>query len=260
MIGALNAAATGMAAQEKQIETVSNNLANVQTTGFKKSRNEFQDLLYETVQEPGVATSQSTNAPSGIQRGSGARLAATQRIMEGGHPKLTSRELDLAIDGEGFFLMALPNGQRAYSRDGAFKKDATGRLVNSNGYGLEPAITIPPNTMSVQIGMDGVVSVTNPQNQISQIGQIQVATFVNPEGLRAMGNGLFAATTASGTETILNPGQEHAGSLLQQHLEQSNVNSVEEMVNMISAQRAYELNSKVINSVDQMFQTTNNLK
>ena len=260
MIGALNTAATGMATQERQIESISNNLANVSTTGYKKSRSEFQDLLYETIQEPGVATSQNTATPTGIQRGSGARQVATQKIMSGGAPKVTQRELDVAIDGDGFFMVQTPSGQRGYTRDGAFKLDATGRLVNASGFPIEPAISIPPNAGGLTIAQDGTVSFTDQQNQLQQVGQLQLATFINAEGLKAMGGGLYSATPASGPETPMNPGQEGAGVLLQHHLEASNVNAVEEMVNMISAQRGYELNSKVINAVDQMLQATTNLK
>jgi flagellar basal-body rod protein FlgG len=257
---ALNAAATGMMAQEKQIESIANNLANTQTTGYKKSRAEFQDLLYENIQEPGMPTSQSTSNPTGIQRGSGTRQVATQRNMSAGTMKGTGRDLDVGIDGEGFLVVQLPGGEFAYTRDGSLKKDKDGRLITAADKALEPAITIPANSVSVHINQNGIVTIEDPQHQVVQVGQIQLATFVNPEGLKPIGGGLFVETASSGPATRMNPGQEIAGDIMQNHLEGSNVNPVEELVNMIGAQRAYELNSKVVNTVDQMLQATNNLK
>ena len=257
---ALNTAATGMQAQQLTLDTIANNLANVQTAGFKRSRVDFQDLVYETLQAPGAASAQGQEIPSGFQVGHGSRATATQRLFIKGDLQQTGNQLDLAIEGEGFFQIQLPNGDTAYTRAGAFKKNSEGQLVTSDGFNIEPAISIPQNSLSVTVGVDGTVSVTQPgQTQPQQVGTIQLARFVNPAGLEGQGRNLFMPTQASGDAVQGTPGQDGFGTLLQGFVEGSNVNVVEEMVGLITSQRAYEINSKAIKTADEMMQTANNL-
>ena len=257
---ALWTAATGMQAQQMTLDVVANNLANVQTAGFKRSRVDFQDLVYETLQAPGAASAQGQEIPSGFQVGHGSRAMATQRLFVKGDLQQTGNVLDLAIEGEGFFQIQQPNGETAYTRAGAFKKNSQGQLVSSDGFTLEPTITIPQNALSVTVGVDGTVSVTQPgQAQPQQVGTIQLVRFINPAGLESQGRNLFVPTQASGDATPGTPGQDGLGTLLQGFVEGSNVNVVEEMVGLITSQRAYEINSKAIRTADEMMQTANNL-
>jgi flagellar basal-body rod protein FlgG len=249
-----------MQAQQLTLDTIANNLANVQTAGFKRSRVDFQDLVYETLQAPGAASAQGQEIPSGFQVGHGSRATATQRLFIKGDLQQTGNQLDLAIEGEGFFQIQLPNGDTAYTRAGAFKKNSEGQLVTSEGFNIEPAISIPQNSLSVTVGVDGTVSVTQPgQTQPQQVGTIQLARFVNPAGLEGQGRNLFMPTQASGDAVQGTPGQDGFGTLLQGFVEGSNVNVVEEMVGLITSQRAYEINSKAIKTADEMMQTANNL-
>lgn len=261
MLKALNTAATGMKAQEENIGVISNNLANVGTTGFKKSRAEFEDLLYQTVKEPGSQTSAGTVAPAGVQVGLGVRTASVQKNFEDGAPRITRNPLDLQIEGAGFFPIQTPNGQIGYTRDGTFHRDATGKIVDKNGYPLIPEIVIPPNASTINIAENGEVSISMGASAVAQtVGQIQVVNFVNPTGLKSLGKNLFTPTNSSGTPQQGTPGENGLGAIAQGQLEASNVNVVDEMVNMISAQRNYETNSKVIQAADQMLQNLNNLR
>jgi len=257
---ALWTAATGMQAQQLTLDVVANNLANVGTSGFKRSRVDFQDLVYETLQAPGAASAQGQEIPSGFQIGHGSRAVATQRLFIKGDLQQTGNPLDLAIEGEGFFQVQQPNGETAYTRAGAFKKDSQGRLVTSDGFVLEPEISIPDNALTVTVGVDGIVSVTLPgQSQPQQVGALQLVRFVNPAGLVSQGRNLFLPTQASGDATPGTPGQDGLGTLLQGFVEGSNVNVVEEMIGLITSQRAYEINSRAIRTADEMMQTANNL-
>ncbi len=261
MIRALWTAATGMEAQQLNIDTIANNLANVNTAGFKRSRADFVDLLYQMVKEAGVASTANTMEPTGIQVGLGVKPAAVVKNFSQGNFKETGNPLDIAIAGKGFFQITMPDGTIAYTRDGAFKLDANGRIVTSEGYPLSPEITIPADTVSINIGNDGTVSVLEAgQNTPTQIGQIQLANFINPAGLKAIGHNLFKETQASGTATIGNPGSNGLGTIEQGILEMSNVSVVQEMVEMIAGQRAYDTNAKAIQTSDEMLQTANNLK
>lgn len=260
MISALNSAASGMEAQMAQIDSISNNLANVNTTGYKKSRAEFQDLLYETLQEPGANTSAQSQAPVGIQRGMGVKVSGTQRNFEMGNPVSTSRDLDMMIRGDGFFMVQLPTGEMGYKRDGSFYKSSTGRIETIEGYPLQPEITVPAGAKRLEITDDGTVWVMMNESERQQVGQVQLATFVNNGGLKAMGKNIFLATEASGAANVLPPNQSPAGSIMQNYLESSNVDVVREMTDMISTQRAFEMNSKVIQTVDQMLQNTTGLR
>jgi flagellar basal-body rod protein FlgG len=261
MIKSLNTAATGMRAQQTNMDVISNNIANVNTTGFKRARAEFEDLLYQTQKEPGAKTGENSMSPTGVQTGLGVKTAAIQKDMEMGSPKITRNALDMSIEGEGFFIVQTPDGQPAYTRDGAFKKDATGKIVDKNGYAIQPEITVPPNASAVSITGRGEVSVNiagNPQPQV--IGNIEIASFINPTGLKSTGRNLYVSTPASGQAQNGTPGANNTGEVAQGQLEASNVNIVEAMVDMITAQRAYETNSKVIQASDQMLQTTNQLR
>ncbi len=246
---------TGLSAQDTRLRTISNNMANVSTTGFKRDRAVFQDLLYQINRQPGGASSQNTELPSGLQLGSGVRMVATQKEFTQGTIEVTDQALDVAINGRGFFQILMPDGSINYTRDGAFQIDSNGQIVNSTGFPLEPGITVPEGAHSVTIGTDGVVSVVDAQTgESSQIGNIQLADFINPSGLEALGGNLFRETVASGAPTQGAPAENGIGPVIQGALESSNVNVVEEMVNMIETQRAYEMNSKVISTVDQMLQ------
>ena len=260
MIRSLWTAATGMQAQTLNIDVISNNLANVSTSGFKKSRAEFQDLLYETLRPAGVASSETSEVPVGIQVGHGTRPSAVNRIFIQGDFQQTKNELDLAIEGDGFFQVIQANGDTAYTRDGSFKLDNEGRIVNSDGFLLEPEITVPNNTIAISIAIDGTVSVLQSgQAEPTEIGTIQLARFVNPAGLHSIGRNLYIPTAASGDEILGTAGEDGFGTIAQGYLEGSNVSVVEEMVNMIVAQRAYETNSKVIQASDEMLQMANNV-
>ena len=261
MIRSLWTAATGMQAQELNIDVIANNLANVNTSGFKKSRAEFQDLLYESMRPAGAASSADTTIPTGIQLGHGTRPSAVQKMFSQGDFENTQNELDWAIEGDGFFQIELPNGDTSYSRCGEFKLDADGRIVNADGFPLVPQLTIPSDTISITVGMDGTVSVIQAGDSTpSEIGTLQLARFVNAAGLRSLGKNLFVPTEGSGDEIIGTPGEDGLGTIAQGFLEMSNVSVVDEMVSMITAQRAYETNSKVIQTSDEMLQMANNLK
>ena len=257
---ALWTAATGMQAQQLTLDVISNNLANVQTAGFKRSRVDFQDLVYEMLQAPGASSAQGQEIPAGFQVGHGSRAVATQRLFIKGDLQQTGNPLDLAIEGDGFFQVQQPTGDIAYTRAGAFKKDSQGRLVTSDGFTLDPEITLPQNATSVTVGVDGTVSVTIAgQQQPQTVGQIQLARFTNPAGLESLGRNLFTPTQSSGDATQGTPGQDGLGTLIQGFVESSNVNVVEEMVGLIVTQRAYEINSRAIRTADDMMQTANNL-
>ncbi len=261
MIRSLYTAATGMTAQQLDLDVVANNLANVNTAGFKKNRADFQDLMYQIVEEPGTAATQTGTSPSGIQIGLGVRPAAVGKIHSQGDFESTNNPLDVAIEGDGFFQVALPTGEITFTRNGAFKLDATGNLVNSDGYLLQPPVTIPPDAVSITITADGFVNVKQPgQPQASQITQIQIARFSNPAGLRARGRNLLDQTDSSGPPILSIPGINGVGTLAQGFLESSNVSVVEEIVKMVTGQRAYEANSKVIQTADQLLQTAINVK
>jgi flagellar basal-body rod protein FlgG len=250
-----------MTAQQLNIDVIAHNLANVNTTGFKRSRADFQDILYQTLRQPGAASSNQTEIPTGIQLGLGARPAAVQKLFLQGDVQLTQNQLDLAIDGAGFFQILRPSGDISYTRAGSFKIDSQGRVVNSDGYPLEPEITIPNDATNITVGADGVVSVLRPgQANPQQVGQLQLVNFANPAGLAALGRNLFQTTTASGDPIEGVAGQEGLGTLSQGFLEVSNVSVVEEMVNLITGQRAYEINSRAIQAADEMLQTAANLR
>lgn len=255
MIRSLWIAKTGLDAQQTNIDVISNNLANVSTNGFKRSRAVFEDLLYQTLRQPGAQSSQQTQYPSGLQIGTGVRPVATERIHTQGNLQQTGNSLDLAINGQGFFQVLLPDGTTAYTRDGSFQLDSNGQLVTSSGYQVQPGITIPPDALSVTIGRDGTVSVVQPGSATpNQIGTIQLANFVNPTGLQSVGENLYLETASSGAPAANVPGTNGLGVLNQGFVETSNVNVAEELVNMIQAQRAYEINSKAITTSDQMLQ------
>ena len=261
MIRSLWTAATGMQAQTLNIDVISNNLANVNTSGYKKSRAEFQDLLYETLRPAGVSSSENTQVPAGIQIGHGTRPSAVSKMFIQGNLQQTKNELDLAIEGDGFFQILQSNGETAYTRDGAFKVDEEGRMVNADGYLLEPEISIPSDTVLISIEIDGTVSVLQAgQSTPTQIGTIELARFINPSGLHSIGRNLYLPTEASGDAMVGTAGEDGFGTIAQGYLEGSNVSVVEEMVNMIVAQRAYETNSKVIQTSDEMLQMANNVK
>jgi flagellar basal-body rod protein FlgG len=253
MLPALWVAKTGLSAQDTNLTTISNNLANVSTTGFKRDRAEFQDLLYQVKRQPGAQSTQDSELPSGLQVGTGVRIVGTQKNFTAGSLQTTEQPLDMAIDGRGFFQILQPDGTTSYTRDGTFHLDSNGQIVNASGFALEPAIVIPNNAQSFTVGTDGTVSITVPGNPAAQvIGNLQTADFINPAGLQAVGNNLFLETAASGAPQIGTPGLNGFGTTLQNTLEGSNVSTVEEMVNMITTQRAYEMNSKVISTADQM--------
>ncbi|MAF01638.1 flagellar basal-body rod protein FlgG [Herbaspirillum huttiense] len=253
MIRSLWISKTGLDAQQTQLDVISNNLANVSTNGFKRSRAVFEDLLYQTVRQPGAQSSQQTQLPSGLQIGTGVRPVATERIFTQGNVNQTNNDKDLAIQGNGFFQILLPDGTTAYTRDGSFQTDSQGQMVTSSGYTLQPPITIPLNTTKLTVGRDGTVSIMQAgSTATTQIGTIQVATFINPAGLESRGENLYVETAASGTPNPNTPGTNGAGALWQGYVETSNVNVVEELVNMIQTQRAYEINSKAITTSDQM--------
>jgi flagellar basal-body rod protein FlgG len=252
-------AKTGLDAQQTRMSVISNNLANVNTTGFKRDRANFEDMLYQNLRQPGAQVGADAQAPTGLMLGTGVRIVATEKNHTQGSLVNTKNALDLAVQGEGFFQIAQADGTVAYTRDGSFKLSSTGQLVTANGAALQPAITIPPNVASISIGQDGTVSVEAAGGGGAQVlGQIQLARFANPAGLQSMGQNLLKETTASGAPVVGQAGQAGSGQLMQGALEASNVNVVEEMVNMIETQRAYEINSKAISAVDGMLRFLNN--
>lgn len=252
-------AKTGLDAQQTRLTVISNNLANVNTTGFKRDRAMFEDLLYQNVRQAGGQTAATTVAPTGLMLGTGTRIIATEKIHAQGNMINTQNALDIAIQGEGFFQIQQPDGTIGYTRDGTFKLSNTGQLVNNHGQALIPAIAIPANASSITVGQDGIVSAELfAGGGAQQLGQIQLARFVNPAGLQPLGDNLYKETVASGAPALLNPGTQAAGTLRQGMLEASNVNVVEEMVNMIETQRAYEINSKAISAADGMLRFLNN--
>jgi flagellar basal-body rod protein FlgG len=253
MYPALWIAKTGLDAEQTRMSVISNNLANVNTTGFKRDRAVFADLMYQNVRQSGASSTQDTNLPSGLYLGTGVRTVSTQKLHSQGNIVQTNNSFDVAIQGNGFFQVSHPDGSIVYTRDGSFGMDSTGQLVTQNGYRIEPAITVPANTLSVTIGSDGTVSALVAGNTApTQIGNITLAQFTNPTGLEAIGDNLFRETASSGAPQVDTPGQNGAGTLNQGSLESSNVNVVEELVNMIETQRAYEMNSKAISTTDNM--------
>ena len=253
MIRSLSIAKTGLDAQQTQLDVISNNLANVGTTGFKRSRAVFEDLMYQNLRQVGGQTSDQTRLPSGLQIGTGVRIVATERIHTQGAPTKTDNSKDVAINGDGFFQVLMPDGTISYTRDGSFQTDANGQLVTASGFPVQPAVTLPAGTLSMTIARDGTVSVTQAGSTASvQVGQLQLATFLNPTGLQSSGENLYVETDASGGPNTTAPGQNGAGLLNQGYVEASNVNVVEELVNMIQAQRSYEINSKAVKTSDEM--------
>ncbi len=254
---ALYIASTGMSAQERNVEVISNNIANMRTTGYKRQRAEFQDLLYQNYRRAGSQTSSAgTQVPVGVEIGSGVMTSATARIMSQGNVAPTQKELDVAIKGEGFFPIQMPDGRTAYTRDGSFERDATGQIVTVDGYVVQPNIVIPANARAISISADGIVEAfLDSDSEPTQLGQFQLANFVNKAGLEAIGNNLFVETAASGTAQTSVPAQSGMGNLQQGYLELSNVNSVTEIADLISAQRAYEMNARVISGADEMLRS-----
>ncbi len=260
MIPSLYIAKTGLDAQQTALDVISNNLANVSTNGFKQSRPVFQDLMYQTVRDPGAQSSDQTQLPSGLQLGTGVSPVATERLHTQGNLAQTGNALDIAIQGSGFFQVLMPDGTTAYTRDGSFQTNAQGQLVTASGYVVQPAITLPANALSVTISQDGVVSVTVPNTvKPTTAGTIQLADFINPTGLSSLGQNLYQETASSGTPITNPPGTNGIGTLNQGYVETSNVDVAEQLVDMIQTQRAYELNSKAISASDQMLQALTNL-
>lgn len=261
MMRSLWTAATGMHCQQMNTDVIANNLSNVNTNGFKRSRSDFQDLLYQTLRMAGTASSSGTEVPTGIQIGHGARTVSVQKIMQQGDFMQTLNELDLTIEGRGLFQILKPDGETAYTRAGSFKLDSDGRLCNSDGYPLEPEITIPEDTINISIGPDGTVSALQAgEAEASEVGNIELAMFPNESGMSSMGRSMFLETQSSGAPITGTPGEDGMGTIGQGFLEMSNVSVVEEMVNLIVSQRAYEINSKVIQTSDEMLQNANHIK
>jgi flagellar basal-body rod protein FlgG len=261
MIKAIRTAATGMVAQQMNVDVIANNLANVNTTGFKQTKLEFQDVLYQDYRKAGAASALGSRVPTGLSIGYGTRPASTVRHYTSGDLQMTGNPLDMAIAGDGFFQVQLPDGTTGYTRDGAFKMSAEGQIVTSDGYFLQPQVSIPEDTVSVSVGVDGTIEVIQVgQQEPTNIGQIELARFVNPAGLSAQGRNILVPTGASGTPITDVPSQNGLGTVDQGYLEMSNVQVVDEMVNMIVAQRAYEMNSKAIQTADDMASIANNLK
>jgi flagellar basal-body rod protein FlgG len=261
MIRALYSAASGMNAQQMNVDNIANNLANANTTGYKMRRTQFQDLVYQNMAQPGTSSGQQTTLPTGLQVGLGTRPVANETIFTQGSFSETDNPLDLVIQGQGFFQVRMPSGEISYTRDGSFQLDSTGSLVNSSGYQIQPQITIPSQAQSITVAADGTVSYTLPGQTATQLaGQITLATFQNPAGLNSMGGNLYLPTDASGQPNIGAPGStEGQGTLMQGYQEQSNVSVVEEFINLIAAQRGYEANSKVVKAADEMYQQVNNI-
>lgn len=261
MFKSLNTAATGMVAQQSNMDVVANNIANVNTVGFKKSRAEFEDLIYSNLKEPGQASGLQSVSPTGVQTGLGVRTAATQKDFTDGQAQVTNNPLDMQIEGAGFFQIRTQDGEISYTRDGAFKKDPSGKIADKNGNILIPEITIPETAMIVEILPNGEVRCIHNKDAAPEVlGQLEIVNFINPAGLKSVGKNLYVPSPASGQATAARPGTLGTGYISQGQLETSNVNIVDEMINMISAQRAYETNSKVIQTSDQMLQTAVNVK
>jgi flagellar basal-body rod protein FlgG len=258
---ALYTAATGMMAQEMNVEVISNNVANLRPTGFKRQRVHFQDLMYEQLRRPGAPSSeQNTQVPVGVFVGSGVKVVSTPRLMTQGNLSQTEKELDLAVRGEGFFRVQMPDGRTAYTRDGSFELDSQGRLVTQDGYLIDPQIAVPAETKSIAINAAGTITGVVPgSTDAQQIGQLQVSRFVNKTGLESIGDNLYVGTAASGPAIDGSPGTEEFGSIQQGYLEEANVNAVVEISSLIQAQRAYEMNSKVVSAADQMMQSTSQM-
>jgi flagellar basal-body rod protein FlgG len=261
MLRSFNTSATGMAAQQIVLDNTANNLANLNTTGFKRSSVDFQDLLYSTLRQPGAISTQGQQVPTGVQIGNGVRVAGTTRLFSTGTLNNTGNNLDMAIEGDGFFQIANPNGGFKYTRDGSFRLNSNYQLVTADGYFVNPQMTFPADTLSITIGTDGTVSVTTAASPttVTQVGKLQVTRFPNPAGLSAEGRNLFSETPASGTALTTTPGQSGTGLIRGGFLEQSNVDVVQEMVNLIQAQRAYEFNTKAVQTADQMLSDSTNL-
>lgn len=260
MIRSMWIAKTGLDAQQTGMDVISNNLANVSTNGFKRQRAVYEDLLYQTIRQPGAQSSEQTTLPSGLQLGTGVRPVATERLHSQGNLNQTNNSKDIAIKGQGFFQVLLPDGTNAYTRDGSFQVDQNGQLVTAGGLQVQPAIIVPQNALSMTIGRDGIVSVTQ-QGQVAaqQIGQLTLTTFISDTGLESVGENLYLETTSSGAPNESTPGLNGAGLLYQGYVETSNVNVAEELVNMIQTQRAYEMNSKAISTSDEMLKTLTHL-
>lgn len=254
MIRSLWIAKTGLEAQQTNLDVISNNLANVNTVGFNRARPVFEDLMYQTIRQPGAQVGDANQLPTGLQLGTGVRTAATERIHSQGALNNTGNSLDIAIQGHGYFEVEMPDGTLAYTRNGQLQLDQNGQLVTAGGYPIQPPVNIPDNALEIEIARDGTVSVTQPGavGQNVEIGQLQLATFVNTSGLQSMGENLYVETDSSGPANLLQPGMDGAGTILQDYTETSNVNVAEELVNMITAQRAYEMNSKAVQTSDQM--------
>jgi flagellar basal-body rod protein FlgG len=259
MMRAFSTAATGMTAQQIMVDVISNNLANINTTGFKRSQIDFQDLLYDKVRESGIEVASGINSPGGLEIGSGVRVASTVKVYTPGELQNTGRNLDIAITGEGFLQVTLPNGDIRYTRDGGLQTNANGELVTSTGYAIEPAIAVPIDALSIDIAKDGGVNVTDSSGAVSVIGTIQLVRFPNPSGLSNEGDNLLAETEASGPPTTGTPGESGFGTIQSGFLEKSNVQMVTELVDLITAQRAYETNSRVIRAGDDMLRTASGL-
>uniref|UniRef100_UPI003BA875CD flagellar basal-body rod protein FlgG n=1 Tax=Stappia sp. TaxID=1870903 RepID=UPI003BA875CD len=258
---ALHIAATGMRAQELNVEVISNNIANMRTTGYKRQRADFQDLLYQNLRRMGTNTSATgTIVPTGVQIGSGVKTASTARIMTQGNLAESGKDLDIAVRGEGFFQIQMPDGTTAYTRDGSFERDANGQLVTIDGYAVQPGIVLPQDARDVTISADGQVQIVDAGGAIQQLGQLQLARFINKSGLEAIGDNLFLETESSGAAVVGTPGEDGFGDLMQKHLEMANVEAVSEISDLIAAQRAYEMNSRIIKAADEMSATTSNIR
>lgn len=254
MIRSLWIAKTGLESQQTNMDVISNNLANVNTNGFKRGRAVFEELMYQTVRQPGAQVGAANQLPTGLQIGTGVRTVATERIHTTGNLRETGNDLDIAIQGRGFLQVEMPDGTEAYTRDGSLQVDQDGQIVTAGGYPLQPPINIPDNALSISIGRDGTVSVTQPgaAGTSVEVGQLELVTFINPAGLQSAGENLYIETDASGPANFAQPGLDGAGLVLQKYVETSNVNVAEELVNMITTQRAYEMNSKAVQTSDQM--------
>ena len=259
MFSSLWVAKTGLDAQQTRMDVISNNLANANTTGYKSARASFQDLVYQNLRQPGGQTTEQTQAPSGLMLGTGVRVVGSEKLFTQGNIEQTGNSLDVAIQGRGFLQVTMPDGTIAYTRDGSLHMDQNGQLVTANGYAVDPAVSIPANAQSITIGSDGTISVSVPgQAATQQIGTVQLADFINPAGLQPNGDNLYLETASSGSPQIGQPGLNGLGTLAQGALESSNVNVVEQMVNMIETQRTYEMNSKAVSAADSMLQFLTN--